>query len=170
MYNGQPLNFLDAAEATNEGDRGLSAFTKSQNMDIDTQTNFNIIEYESKTRSFFEQNSIEESILTSMEHNNCTCKPHYATKSVHFKEPSTQRKLNSQTKTSSMFRRDVEHNESKEWLQLASEIIASSESNYDEDGRQVSIPVNILEKNRGLANMELDQSKISEIKQAMLDY
>lgn len=51
VYNGQPLNFLDAALATTEGDRGLSAFTKSQNMDIDTQTNFNINEYESKNRS-----------------------------------------------------------------------------------------------------------------------
>lgn len=36
MHNGQLPEFLDAAEATNEGDRGLSAFTKSQNMDIDT--------------------------------------------------------------------------------------------------------------------------------------
>ena len=39
-------DFLDAAEATDSGERGFSAFTRSQNMDMDTQTNFNIIEYE----------------------------------------------------------------------------------------------------------------------------
>ena len=38
--------FIDAIEATDSGERGFSAFTKSQNMDNDTQTNFNIIDYE----------------------------------------------------------------------------------------------------------------------------
>ena len=38
--------FKDAAEDTESADRGLSAFTKSQNMDNDTQTNFNIIDYD----------------------------------------------------------------------------------------------------------------------------
>ena len=38
--------FIDAADAVCRGERGFSAFTRSQNMDIDTQTNFNIIDYE----------------------------------------------------------------------------------------------------------------------------
>ena len=38
--------FIDAADAIRRGERGFSAFTRSQNMDIDTQTNFNIIDYE----------------------------------------------------------------------------------------------------------------------------
>ena len=46
LYSMLVPEFIDAAEETDSGGRGLSAFTKSQNMDIDTQTNFNIIDYD----------------------------------------------------------------------------------------------------------------------------
>ena len=41
-------DFPDAGETTDSVDHGFSAFTKSQIMDNDTQTNFNIVDYDSK--------------------------------------------------------------------------------------------------------------------------
>lgn len=58
--------FIDAAEATDSGERGFSAFTKSQNMDNDTQTNFNIIDYE----DFKQRTSLGSSQAEKPE---CTC-------------------------------------------------------------------------------------------------
>ena len=60
--------FIDAIEARNSGERGFSAFTKSANMDMDTQTNFNIIEYE----DFKKNRADEKSSLLSHEAE-CTC-------------------------------------------------------------------------------------------------
>ncbi len=71
----QLWNFTDAAEVKDGNERGISAFATSQIMDIDTQTNFNIIDYESKSRSINEQYSLEESLETMTRPEiGCTCK------------------------------------------------------------------------------------------------
>ena len=49
--------FIDAIEAKASNERGFSAFTKSANMDIDTQTNFNIIDYEEFKKTRLDQKS-----------------------------------------------------------------------------------------------------------------
>ena len=67
--------FIDAADAVCRGERGFSAFTRSQNMDIDTQTNFNIIDYEDfkKKRDGGMDNIASNSQNSIIDEHNCIC-------------------------------------------------------------------------------------------------
>ena len=63
-----------------------------------------------------------------------------------------------------------ENQESQEWLELAQAIVSHSESSQGDEARRVTIPMQILEKNAGLLNLELSESKIAEIKDALHEY
>jgi len=64
-----------------------------------------------------------------------------------------------------------ERTESRDWLELAHEIVRNSEAyGKQSHASEVHIPFNILEQNKSLVNMHLDKNKISEIKQALNEY
>ena len=68
-------------------------------------------------------------------------------------------------------RRD--HQESQEWLQLATEIVNQSNIGADRiNGGELPIPIplKILANNQQLANVEINQEKVNEIKQALNEY
>ena len=65
--------FTDAADAIGRGERGFSAFTRSQNMDIDTQTNFNIIDYEDFKKKRGGGVDIGSTSQNSIIQENCIC-------------------------------------------------------------------------------------------------
>ena len=92
--------FIDAIEAKDSGERGFSAFTKSANMDMDTQTNFNIIEYE----DFKRKRADEKSSLLSHEAE-CTCdqnKTYYSKQRA-----SSLRQAGGPRTTTSQIQRDI---------------------------------------------------------------
>ena len=132
-------DFPDAGDTTDSVDRGFSAFTKSQIMDNDTQTNFNIIDYDGKLQS---QEDDFDLMFGQTIKSNLGLLPIF--KTVTFDDtnskPQTQT-LN--TRTNSQLLR--EQQESKEWYELAKEIVKSSESSGGVSRQKVNIPMPLLE-------------------------
>jgi len=64
-----------------------------------------------------------------------------------------------------------EHNESKEWLELATEIVQFSEAvDKNNKTQEVTTPISIFTHNLGVLNLQLDKKKVSQIKQALVEY
>ena len=64
-----------------------------------------------------------------------------------------------------------EHIESKEWLELATEIVQFSEAaDKNNKTQEVTIPISILTHHQGLLNLQLDKKKVTQIKQALFEY
>jgi len=60
--------------------------------------------------------------------------------------------------------------ESKDWYDLAQEIVRHSESRGEGSREKVNIPLPLLQQNNGLMDLEIDEDKIAEIKDALNQY